>query len=287
MSMFRPMLAAQIKDAHKLVYPLFASHKLDGIRATIRKGVVYSRSNKPIPNLHVQALFSDYEHLDGELILGDPYDGDVFSRTTMAVMRQDGTPDVTFYVFDHIKYPEMSYIDRLALIYSAPNVIPLPQTYVTSYGDVLDFEGRALERGYEGVILRSPFAPYKFGRSTLRSQHLLKLKRFTDAEAEIVGATEKFHNSNEPYIDDTGYIKRSEMKDGLVGTGVLGSFTCVTKHGLEFKVGTGYTEDERSYYWEYKDDYIGKILKYKYFDVGDYEVPRHPVFLGIRDECDL
>ena len=266
---FQPMLAAKVKNTHDLKYPLLASYKFDGIRATVKDGIVYSRSGKPIPNRHVQALFGEYEHLDGELVLGDPNSKDTFRRTTSAVMSKEGTPDVMFYVFDHTKFPLISYLDRLSLIYAAPNVIPVTQTFMDSHLDVLEFEDRALQMGYEGVILRSVSEPYKFGRATLKSQGLLKLKRFVDAEATIVGATEMMR------------------KDSDSSTGLLGSFTCVTRHGLLFEVGTGMTTDERSYYWEYKDDYLGSMLKYKYFDVGDYELPRHPVFLGIRDEADL
>jgi len=287
MSTFKPMLAATVSNIYTLELPLLVSYKLDGIRATVRDGIVYSRSNKPIPNLHVQKLFGGYEHLDGELILGDPTAKDAFKRTTSAVMSKDGEPDVYFHAFDHTEYPLRGYIDRIKLIPTGPNLAMVSQVYATSYSDILDCEGLALEAGYEGIILRSVSAPYKFGRSTLRSQGMIKLKRFTDAEAEIVGVTEMMHNNNQSYTDETGHTKRSTAKDGLEGTDLLGAFICVTKHGVEFSVGTGLTMDERSYYWRYKEDYIGSLLKYKYFDIGDYDVPRHPVFLGIRDSLDV
>lgn len=70
-NIFRPMLATDA-DLGKLRFPLLASAKLDGVRAVVRDGVVYSRSNKPIPNAYVQQKFSRFEHFDGELIVGDP-----------------------------------------------------------------------------------------------------------------------------------------------------------------------------------------------------------------------
>ena len=63
---FRVMLATDY-DPEKLRFPVLASPKLDGIRAYVKDGVVLSRQNKPIPNDHVQSLFSKYEHFDGEL----------------------------------------------------------------------------------------------------------------------------------------------------------------------------------------------------------------------------
>ncbi len=66
---FKPMLACEV-DLDKLRFPLLASAKLDGVRAIVRDGVVYSRSNKPIPNKFVQQQFKHLEHFDGELIVG-------------------------------------------------------------------------------------------------------------------------------------------------------------------------------------------------------------------------
>jgi len=39
-------------------------------------------------------------------------------------------------------------------------------------------EEKFLKEGYEGIMARSPHAPYKVGRSTLKEQGLLKIKRF-------------------------------------------------------------------------------------------------------------
>ena len=95
----KPMLAVEA-DFKKLRYPVFAQPKLDGIRVIIKNGVVYSRSLKPIPNKHVQALFGHLEGVDGELIVGNPTAHDVFQKTTSGVMSKDGEPDVTLYAFD-------------------------------------------------------------------------------------------------------------------------------------------------------------------------------------------
>ena len=86
--MFKPMLACS-ESAHnffdKLRFPLYASPKLDGIRATVRDGVVYARSNKPIANIHVQEKFKHFEWFDGELIVGDPADKMCFRNTPSVV----------------------------------------------------------------------------------------------------------------------------------------------------------------------------------------------------------
>lgn len=113
---FRPMLSATVAEVAKLRFPLLASHKLDGIRALVRDGVVVSRNLKPIPNRHVQALFGrrEYEGLDGELLVGDPTDPRAFLGTTSAVMSREGEPDVYFHVFDDCTTPAAPFRERYA-----------------------------------------------------------------------------------------------------------------------------------------------------------------------------
>ena len=71
---FKCMLATDA-DLGKLRFPLLASAKLDGVRPVVRDGVVFSRSNKPIPNAYVQKLFNKHTHFDGELIVRDSTGG--------------------------------------------------------------------------------------------------------------------------------------------------------------------------------------------------------------------
>ena len=99
---FKPMLAVD-HDPAKLIYPCYASPKLDGIRASVVNGRLMSRSLKPIPNKYVSGLlsFTKFEGLDGELIVGDVNAHDVFRNTTSHVMSHDKSGfDFTYYVFD-------------------------------------------------------------------------------------------------------------------------------------------------------------------------------------------
>ena len=59
------------------------------------------------------------------------------------------------------------------------------------------YESKITDLGYEGLIIRDPFAPYKFGRSTVREGFLLKVKRFVDSEAVVIGIEEEMYNGNE------------------------------------------------------------------------------------------
>ena len=175
----KPMLAVKA-DLSKLKYPLLASPKLDGIRCVVKDGQLVSRSLKPIRNLHCQELFSHLEGFDGELIVGSPTAKDVFQKTTSGVMSSKGEPDVKFYVFDNWKRTGGYSSDLIS--YSTNNtVVYVESKIVNSLEELEEVYKEFLDEGYEGVMLRDPEAPYKFGRSTVKSQNLLKHKPFVFA----------------------------------------------------------------------------------------------------------
>ena len=187
--MFKPMLACEA-DLAKLKFPILASAKLDGVRAVVRGGVVYSRSNKPIPNVYVQDLLDTYEHLDGELIVGEPTSKACYRDTVSHVMSLDKCNyDLRFYVFDHIQHLTAPYVDRLQQVEAVPHIHLHEQRVVTCLSALLALEEKMLDEGYEGLILRAAEAPYKCGRSTMKEGYLLKLKRFTDAEFDAAATS--------------------------------------------------------------------------------------------------
>ena len=55
---FRPMLAAAVKEAAGLPWPLVATPKLDGIRCLVRGGQALTRSLKLVPNQWVDRIQS-------------------------------------------------------------------------------------------------------------------------------------------------------------------------------------------------------------------------------------
>lgn len=290
--MFKPLLATDY-DPAKLRYPNWASPKLDGVRGVVRDGVVYSRSNKPIPNKHVQAKFKHLEHFDGELIVGDPCSPTVYSDTVSIVMSHDKPADnVRFMAFDHVKNLTASYEARRNLLikdsvkhkHGDVHV----QCEITTHDELVEYEADCLTMGYEGLILRDPASYYKQGRSTVNEGILLKVKQFRDAEAEVVGFEERMRNENEVTISELGRTKRSSHAAGKVGRGDLGALVCRTSEGVEFNIGTGFTDVQRADLWALRnDDLVGRIVKFKFFPVGVKEAPRHPVFLGWRDRIDM
>lgn len=293
----KPMLAVDA-DIENIKYPVLCSDKLDGIRCIILDGVAYSRSLKPIRNKHVQDLFGreEFNGLDGELVVGGIFDKDVFQKTTSGVMSEQGTPDVTFYVFDYCLLPDTPYTERLERVRevldqhgsSVPygTIKLLESTVVGSHEQLQSILGDIQEKGGEGVILRSLDSGYKYGRSTLKQGWLLKVKFFLQEEFEVVGFEERMHNSNELTYNELGYAARSSSKDGLVPMNTLGSII-LRYGGSEFRCGTGFNDTQRQEIWDNMGKYLGKLASIRYMNVGQKDLPRVPSFLSFRDIDDL
>lgn len=294
---FKPLLAAPVEwdkvDFGNGPTRLVASRKLDGIRCIIIDGVAMTRSLKPIPNKFIQARFGrpEYEHLDGEIIIGATNAPDVYRTTNSGVMSHDGEPDAKFYVFDHVGHPDMPYRGRLNLATEQcsklDHVHVVPQIGVYDKAGVDDLESQFLAEGYEGLMLRTLSCPYKFGRATAKSNTLLKVKQFLDAEAKIIGYEELMHNDNDAVTNALGYTERSSHKDNMTPGNTLGALICRTPDGVVFRIGTGFDAATRKDLWEKRGTLLGWMAKYKSFLIGVKEAPRFPVFLGLRSELDL
>lgn len=294
---FKPMLAADAAldriDIGAL--GIYCSPKLDGIRCLGINGVAMSRSMKPLPNRYVQSLFAtgQFDGFDGELIVGDPTAPDAYRKTSSAVMSIEGQPNVTYHVFDcwdmddafHVRNKEIG--KRIYTRNCATNLLNVvKQTVVVCETGLSFYESDMITQGYEGVMIRDVLGPYKHGRSTVNEGYLLKLKRFTDDEFEIIGFEERMQNTNEATTNELGNTHRSSAKAGMVGRGDLGAI--VLKHPAgTFTCGTGFSDSERQIIWDNQASYLGKLAKIKHFASGAKTMPRFPVWLGLRDNIDL
>ena len=296
----RPMLATNVpENLNTLPYPLMASPKLDGIRCIVKDGVALSRTLKPIRNRYIQSLLgrSDLNGFDGELVVGDPNASDCMRVTNSGVMSADGEPAFTYHVFDLWNRPGIQYRHALhqleTIAKGQPNISVLPQRRVHNSSDLEALERHFLDDGYEGLIVRREDGQYKFGRSTKKEGYLLKVKRYRQDEATVVGYEPLYRNENDPELDALGYTKRSTHKDGKVELPLLGALVVEGWHPtlhdirIAFKIGTGFTLAERERLWTAREDLIGQYVSYKYFPLGSKDRPRHPVFVVFRDKDDL
>ena len=294
--MFRPLLAEKIKPEN-VQYPVFASPKYDGFRCIINKyGEPVSRNMKPVFNAYVFAKLEEMglPPLDGELLTFTNDKVDNFNTVQSKLTTRTGRPEFKFMVFDNWAQPELPFIDRNLNLaeWWAENCLKfkriehVKQKRIETVEELLDYEAECLSQNWEGVMVRSFEGKYKYGRSTAKEGILLKIKRFFDAEAEVISQHELMHNANEATYNALGYKERSSHQANMVGMGMLGKFTVrIIDTGVEFDIGTGFNESQRREYWS--ESQVGKTLTYKFQSVGPNGKPRFPVFLGFRSKADM
>jgi len=310
----RPLLAGKIEDFSKIQYPVYATPKLDGIRVLKVDDKIVTRKFKELPNISTRNKLNFLlpNGMDGELMLRNG----TFNEIQSQIMSFDGEPDFILYLFDYVKDSlDKPYLERVAdlqkwfddvlLKAMVASKIPMgvttvdPENFkdkirliipkqINDEEELLHYEQRCLKLGFEGVMIRKGDGKYKCGRSTEKESILLKLKRFEDSEAEVLGFTEKLRNDNIQEEDEFGLSKRSHKKEGLVPADTLGALVVKDiKSSVEFEVGSGFDDATKKEIWTNQSKYLGKTIKYKFQPVGIKDKPRFPVFLGFRHIDDI
>lgn len=306
----RPMLASNLVENNvshlgELKYPCYASFKIDGYRCIIWHGRAWTRSGKEHQAPAVRALARELESvlklgdsaLDGELVVP----GEDFNRAGGKLRRMNYTGPVELIVYDLIE-DSLNFRTRREILGTYRELLRNKPEYPVKFlrhwwiedeAGLLALEKDALGAGYEGLCTRAPYGKYKHGRGTLRDQVLLKLKRWGQAEAKIVGVEPRMENQNEAQEEAWGLTKRSSAKDGLVETDALGAFLVEGINGpftgVEFRIGSflGLLDEDKRDLWRTREDLIGQVVTFKYLPIGGDQKPRHPVFLGFRPDWDM
>lgn len=269
---------------------IYASDKEDGIRCITHPTLgSVSQTMKPIPNKHIRRILAQAPKcLDGELIAMSSDGSDFgFNDTQSAVMSEFGIPRFQFRVFDCFENIYDSYEDRvdsaITLLdkYDIEELRWLPHLRCHSIATIEKFEESALKRGKEGIMLNHPRGWYKEGRSTFNEAYLLKVKRFEDDEAIVIGIEEEMENCNPATLDAGGLSKRSKHQAGLKGKGCVGKLVCKWR-SKEIKIASGMTASQKSIWWQVPSLIIGHTITFKYQKHGMKDLPRQPIFKGIR-----
>lgn len=302
---FQPLLSATclVADIAKLRYPLLASPKLDGIRCVKLGGKALTRKLKPIPNASIREWVETNlpDGIDGELMLRDHRIP--LQQVNSAVMSRTGEPDFVFHAFDLLdgndfeaaEPEDRPFEERFAALKrwvgpGAHHLALVPHVQVEDPSELQAVIDSHLEHGYEGTMVRSLHGRYKFGRSTLKEGILCKIKPWFDEEATVIGVVEAMENTNAAEVDERGYTKRSKTKDGRKGLGMLGSLVCRTEDGVEFEIGTGFTDEQRLDIWKRpplgtESERGAAIAKFKHLGrIAESNVPRGAVFLCWRED---
>lgn len=291
--LFAPMLSAPLDDVNleTLRYPFIVSPKLDGIRCIIKDGIAYTRNLKPVRNDYVRKCLAGLPNLDGELIVGSPTHSLCMNNTQSGIMSIKGEPDFGYYVFDTYNKPEAGFESRLSAARAMvegcgkDRVYSVPHVTVDTYSDLLAYEQDTLNDGYEGVMLRAANGPYKYGRSTLREGYLMKLKRFIDGEATVVGIEEAMENLNPLTRDALGRAKRSHHQENKEGKAMVGVIWADSPKWGRMRLSPGtMNHNDRTKYFVSPETLIGKSVHWRAFGYGMKDTPRFPRFYGLRED---
>jgi len=165
---------------------------------------------------------------------------------------------VNFVVFDLPDPNAGTFTERYRIIQHALRNPP-PRVALVPYVECLSrehfdevFEKIVAEKG-EGAMLRKPDNAYV--RRRVRT--LLKRKKFFDDEAIVIG-----HQPGEKACE-----------------GMLGALVCKLDNGIEFEIGTGFTNEQRR-----NPPPIGSRVTFRYQEKSREGVPiGSPSYQGVRD----
>lgn len=301
-------------------FPIMVMPKIDGVRSLNFTGALTGRSLKQHGNRYVTDFFSDaiFKGFDGEMANEAPTHPDLCRITSSALSTRTGTPYILWHLFDYITEmtQDQEYLHRYNALVARVNQLKqlmnlepqwshlriVPYEMAEDMEQLLAIENDYLEQGYEGVILRDPNGKYKQGRATAREGSYMRIKRFIDAEAELIDIVEGMTNNNEAQINELGHQFRSSHKENKIPNGTVGTLvgklvddvfdpitdTLLFSKGDVIEVGPGkMTAPLRKQYFDHRKDLVGQVFKFKTFPKGVKDKPRFPTFLTFRDPVDL
>jgi DNA ligase 1 len=283
----KPFLAATCEDLSKLKnYPYVVSPKLDGVRCLTTASGPVSRKLISVPNTHIrEKLLKLPAGYDGEIT------GGFFDDTTSLFRTVNKVAPFVYHVFDVVSLVGgiLERTSQLKPMDLGDNclMVVVPQLIINNYQQLIEYENLAVARGYEGIMIRSPSAKYKFGRSTRKEEALMKFKRWMDDDAVIIGRTPRLKNNNPQVRDELGNAKRSKHKTNLEPQDILGALLC-SFNGHNFDIGSGFDDETAMRLWKMPSEELYTYnVKFKYKALTKDKVPLFPVYLGLRttEDC--
>lgn len=243
------MLLQKYKDQNITGWVM--SEKLDGVRVYWDGKKLLTRNGKEIhaPQWFIKS-YPPFE-IDGELWT-KRRDFENISSIVRDQTPSEQWREIKHYIFE-VPNAKGDLSTRLAKVkpYESKIIQIIPQIAIKSKKHLSDFHKEIVSKGGEGVVVRDPTAPY----INKRTDKVLKLKNYDDTECEV-----------------TGYTKGKGMHSDLVG-----ALKCKLESGIEFKIGSGLSKEERK-----NPPPIGSIITFKYQELTKYGKPRFPVYQRVR-----
>ena len=252
------ILLAEVYRDQVDVSRYLVSEKLDGVRAIWDGEILRFRSGREInaPRWFVEGL--PKRPLDGELWIARG----AFERLS-GIVRKDVPDDgewrqVRYMIFELPGAPgtfreRAEVMRQIARDANVPWLREIEQFSAVDRNSLQKRFKEVVKAGGEGLMLHRADALYETGRSDT----LLKMKPWEDAEAVVIG-----------HLPGKGKY-----------AGMLGALRLRLPDGREFSLGTGFTDEQRR-----NPPPLGSTVTYRYRDITSSGLPRFASFLRPRTE---
>lgn len=237
------------------------SEKLDGVRAYWDGKQLLSRQGN---RFHAPAWFIKdlpKQPLDGELWISREH----FEQTVSTVRKKQPIDEewqqISYQLFEmpEAKGTFQQRVDAMEALVKKLNIrhLSVIKQYHLPNAEALSKKlDEVVTQGAEGLMLHRANSLYYTGRSNA----LLKVKKHQDAEAHVL----------------KHFSGKGKFKD------MLGSMLVENKEGLRFKIGTGFSNEERK-----NPPAIGALISYKHFGKTKKGLPRFASFLRVKADKEL
>ena len=250
------ILKATIYKAPSDITQYWVSEKYDGIRGYWTGKVLLTKQGNRINHPEWFTKNWPTTPLDGELWIAR----DHFQQTMSVVMRsvpnESDWQQVRFMVFD-LPQHKGNFTERITEmkqqinLSNSNNLAVIKQNKLNNLHELHRALDLVVKNKGEGLMLHHQHAYYHVGRS----KQLMKLKQYQDAEATVLN-----------HIPGKGKYQQQ-----------LGSLLVTTTEGITFKIGSGFSDQQRR-----DPPPIGSTITYKYVGKTQRGVPRFASFLRIR-----
>jgi DNA ligase-1 len=275
----KPMLAKSADKCAASIWnkEMLASKKLDGTRMLLycKNGIIQTASrgggnyNAAAKHIRENSIIKELFKQNPDLIL----DGELYKHgSEWPLQRISGLArlkewteecgELEFWIYDYIS--EQPFKERLEVLNELRTLFPddssikiCEHVSVSSYMEAKQLHDQWVKEGFEGLCARNPEREYGINKRS--ALYLVKLKMFTDDEFLITG-----------------------VKEGLREEDMC--FTLQTKNGKEFSAKPTGTAEQRRYYLEHPEEYVGKMGTCKFFYYSKDGIPQLPVFKCVREK---
>lgn len=249
------MLAKKYKGQVE-ISEYWVSEKLDGVRAYWDGNKLISKQGNTYNSPSWFTKDFPRQPLDGELWLGRGLFQKLLGTVTKNHPIDKEWKKVRYYVFD-LPNNKQSFTLRLKILHQLIDSSKNPHLTLTHQYRLVNKQAlheelnRVTALGGEGLMLHHKDAIYHSGRTN----NILKVKPYFDAEATVIN-----------YFPGKGKF-----------SGMLGSLLVKTKENIQFRIGTGFSHQQRQ-----SPPPIGSVITYTYHGKTKKGIPKFASFLRLR-----